>query len=69
MLSAFVAALVGLGLVIAAMVGSAPHTASPPPVKPYSYSTTVHHDGQLLTCIMNVDSNGNGSLNNCRHAS
>lgn len=64
-IAAIVAAFAGIALVILAVVAGHVHTASPATVKPYSYTTTV----QGMTCTMDVDSNGNGSLNNCRNAS
>ncbi|HEY1700734.1 MAG TPA: hypothetical protein VGG75_13560 [Trebonia sp.] len=35
------------------------------PVTPYSYRTHAVISGQTLTCTMDVDSYGNGSLNEC----
>jgi hypothetical protein len=66
-LSATVATVAGLLLVVLAMV-CGPH-ASPATVRPYSYTTSTVHNGRVLTCTMDVDANGNGSLNDCRVAS
>lgn len=53
-----------VAIVIAALTGQ----QSAPAVKPHSYLTTVHRDGRVLSCVMTVDANGNGSLNNCSAA-
>jgi len=57
-----------LGTLIVVMACIASHRQAPT-VKPYSYATTVTHNGRLMACTMDVDSSGNGSLNNCRSAS
>jgi hypothetical protein len=44
-----------------AFVVALPHSTQPAHVQPYSYSVTYHG----LHCTMDVNSAGNGSLNNC----
>lgn len=44
-----------------AFIVTMPHSVRSTHVKPYSYSVTYHG----MRCTMDVDSSGNGSLNNC----
>ena len=44
-----------------AFILAMPHSTRPAHVSPYSYSVTYHG----MRCTMDVNSAGNGSLNNC----